>query len=64
MSEEEKRQIKELCDRAILSFMSIDQVINVFENNTWFNSTLASGDFVINIEFLNCKRKKEEIRNA
>lgn len=58
MTNEEKEQVKEICDRAILSFMSIDKVIETFENNEWAEFTLAEGNFMVQLKFYNWGFKK------
>ena len=53
MTNVEKEQVKELCDRAILSLMSTDKVIETFENNEWADFTLAEGKFMVQLKFYN-----------
>lgn len=54
----EKEQVKELCDRAILTLMSTDKVIETFENNEWAEFTLAEGNFMVQLKFYNRGFKK------
>lgn len=54
----EKEQVKELCDRAILTFMSTDKVIETLENNEWTEFTLAEGNFMVQLKFYNRGFKK------
>ena len=53
MTNAEKEQVKELCGRAILTFMSTDKVIETFESNEWAEFTLAKGDFMVQLKFYN-----------
>lgn len=53
MTNAEKEQVKELCDRAMLTFMSTDKVIETLENNEWAEFTLAEGNFMVQLKFYN-----------
>lgn len=60
MTNAEKEQVKELCDRAILSFMSTDEVIETFENNEYAEFTLAAGNFMVQLKFYNRRFKNDQ----
>lgn len=60
MTNAEKEQVKELCDRAILSFMSTDKVIETFENNEWAEFALGEGNFMVQLKFYNRGFKKND----
>ena len=60
MTNVEKEQVKELCDRAILSFMSTDKVIETLENNKWAEFTLAEGDFMVQLKFYNKRFERHD----
>lgn len=53
MTDNEKEQIKEICDKVILTFMSTDKVINTFEYNKMATFTVGAGKFKVNIELIN-----------
>jgi len=58
MTNSEKEQVKELCNRAILSLMCTDKVIETFENNEWAEFTLGEGNFTVQLKFYNRGFKK------
>lgn len=60
MTNADKEQVKKLCDRAILSFTSTDEVIETLENNEWAEFTLAEGDFMVQLKFYNRRFNKND----
>ncbi len=60
MTNAEKEQVREICDKAILTFMSTDKVIETFENNELAEFTLAGGNFMVQLKFYNRGFKKDE----
>lgn len=58
MTNTEKEQVKEICDKAILSLMSTDKVIETLENNEWAEFTLGEGNFMVQLKFYNRGFKK------
>ena len=58
MTNAEKRQVNALCDRALDTFTGLDQAINMLEKNEWARFTLAEGDFEIDTEFRNWRKRR------
>lgn len=58
MTDKEREQIKEICDKLISTFMNTEKVINTFEYNKMATFTVGAGKFKVNIELINDEGKE------